>query len=128
MSVVHGRIVLNMAERLARAKGRFVRLQTYLKNGTGKLNGYVSLEDSEQSKLLGFKNILSQLMTQYGTVHEEILSLLETDKIEAEVINHMKTLELTYQVLAQAELKLEQLKHSQYVYTASLPTRLPIRG
>ncbi len=67
-------------------------------------------------------------MTQYGTVHEEILSLLETDKIEAEVINHMKSLEPTYQVLAQAELKLEQLKHSQYVYTASLPTRLPSGG
>ena len=70
--MAHGRIVLNMAERLARAKGRYVGLQTYLKNVTGELNGYVSSED----------------MTQYGTVHEEILSLLETNKIEVEVINH----------------------------------------
>ena len=33
----------------------------------------------------------------------------------------MKSLELTYQVLAQAELKLEQFKHSEYSNTASLP-------
>ena len=46
--------------------------------------------------------------------------------IEAKVINHIKSLEPTYQVLAQAELKLEQFKHSQYINTASLPSRLSL--
>ena len=54
-------------------------------------------------------------------MHEEILSLAEPEEIGAEVINHMKSLEPTYQVLAQAKLKLEQFKHSEYGNTASLP-------
>ena len=54
-------------------------------------------------------------------MHEEILSLVKPEEIGEEVINHMKSLEPTYQVLAQAELKLEQFKHSEYSNTASLP-------
>ena len=89
-----------MTERLARAKGRYLGLQTYLKNVTGELHGHVSSEGNEQSKLLGFKNTLTQLITPYNTVHEEILSLVKPEEIGAEVINHMKSLEPTYQVLA----------------------------
>ena len=54
-------------------------------------------------------------------MHEEILSLVKPEEIGEEVINHMKSIEPTYQVLAQAELKLEQFKHSEYSNTASLP-------
>ena len=111
-----------MTERLARAKGRYLGLQTYLKNVTGGLHGHVSSEGNEQAKLLGFKNTLTQLITPYNTVHEEILSLVKPEEIEGEVVNHMKSLEPTYQVLAQAELKLKQFKHSQYSNTASLPS------
>ena len=100
------RIVFNMTEKLTRIKGRYLGLQTYLKNVTGELHGYVSSEGNEQSKLLGFKNTLTQLITQYGTVHEEILSLVKPEEIGTETINHMKSLEPAYQVLAQAELKL----------------------
>lgn len=61
-------------------------------------------------------------------MHEEILSLVKPEEIEAEVINHMKSLEPTYQVLAQAELKLEQFKHSQHINTASLQFGLSLGG
>ena len=117
-----------MAEKLTRTKGRYLGLQTYLKNVTGELHGYVSSEGNEQSKLLGFKNTLTQLITQYGTVHEELLSLVKPEEIGTEVINHMKSLEPTYQVLAQAELKLEQFKHSQHSSTASLQSGLSLGG
>ena len=117
-----------MTEKLTRTKGRYLGLQTYLKNVTGELHGYVSSEGNEQSKLLGFKNTLTQLITQYGTVHEEILSLVKPEEIGTEVINHMKSLEPTYQVLAQAELKLEQFKHSQNSSTASLQSGLSLGG
>ena len=76
----------------------------------------------------GLKNTLTQLITQYGTVHEEILSLVKPEEIGMEVINHMKSLEPTYQVLAQAELKLEQFKHSQHSSTASLQSGLSLGG
>ena len=59
-------------------------------------------------------------------MHEEILSVVKPEDLEAEVINHMKSLEPTYQVLAQTELKLEQFKHSQYINTASLPSGLSL--
>ena len=61
-------------------------------------------------------------------MHEEILSLVKSEEIGTEVINHMKSLEPTYQVLAQAELKLEQFKHSQHSSTASLQSRLSFGG
>ena len=107
-----------MTEKLTRNKGRYLGLQTYLKNVTGELHGYVSSEGNEQSKLLGFKN----------SVHEEILSLVKPEEIGTEVINNMKSLEPTYQVLAQAELKLEQFKHSQYSNTASLESGFSLGG
>ena len=70
-----------MTERLARAKGRYLGLQTYLKNLTGELHGHVSSKGNEQSKLLGFKNTLTQLITPYNTVHEEIYPLLSRRKL-----------------------------------------------
>ena len=70
-----------MVEKLTRTKGRYLDLQTYLKNVMGELHGYVSSEGNEQSKLLGFKNTLTQFITQYGTVHEEILSLVKPEEI-----------------------------------------------
>ena len=53
-------------------------------------------------------------------MHDEILSLDKPEGIEAEVINHMKSLERTYQV--QAELKLQQFKYSSYSNIANLPS------
>ena len=62
-------------------------------------------------------------------MHEQILSLVvKPEEIGVEVINHMKSLEPTYQVLAQAELKLEQFKHSQHSNTASLQSGLSLGG
>ena len=61
-------------------------------------------------------------------MHEEILSLVKPEEIGTEVINRMKSLEPTYQVLAQAELKLEQFKHSQNSSTASLQSGLSLGG
>ena len=79
-----------MTEKLTRTKGRYLGLQTYLENVTGELHGYVSSEGNEQSKILGFnKDTLTQRITQYGTVHEEILSLVKPEEIGSEVINHM---------------------------------------
>ena len=61
-------------------------------------------------------------------MHEEILSRVKPEEIGTEVINHMKSLEPTYQVLAQSELKLEQFKHSQHNSTASLQSGLSLGG
>ncbi|XP_028403430.1 uncharacterized protein LOC114526129 [Dendronephthya gigantea] len=103
-----------MAENLARAQGRHVGLQTYLKAVTNEVTEYISAGHCEQSKLLGFKKTVLQLIEQYGTVHETILSLLEPDKIGPEVIKHMQSLEQTYQVLAQVDLELEKFQLNQY--------------
>ena len=58
-------------------KGRYLGLETYLKNVTGEIHGYVSSEGNEQSNLLGLRILMTQLITQYGTEHEEFLSLVK---------------------------------------------------
>ncbi|CAB4039804.1 partial, partial [Paramuricea clavata] len=104
-----------MEEKLARAKGRHLGLGAYLKTLLSKLNEYVSSEsgDCEQSKLLGLRNNVASIIEQLATVHNEILSLIDPKDIEPEIIRHMKALEPCHQVLAKADLKLEEIKQGQ---------------
>ncbi|CAB4033226.1 Transposable element Tcb2, partial [Paramuricea clavata] len=104
-----------MEEKLARAKGRHLGLGAYLKTLLSELNEYVSSEsgDCEQSKLLGLRNNVASIIEQLATVHNEILSLIDPKDIEPEIICHMKALEPCHQVLAKADLKLEEIKQGQ---------------
>ncbi|CAB4038851.1 PREDICTED: uncharacterized protein LOC100197852, partial [Paramuricea clavata] len=104
-----------MEENLARAKGRHLGLDAYLKTLLSELNEYVSSEsgDCEQSKLLGLRNNVASIIEQLATVHNEILSLIDPKDIEPEIIRHMKALEPSHQVLAKADLKLEEIKQGQ---------------
>ncbi|CAB4030027.1 integrase core domain, partial, partial [Paramuricea clavata] len=104
-----------MEEKLARAKGRHLGLGAYLKTLLSELNEYVSSEsgDCEQSKLLGLRNNVASIIEQLATVHNEILSLIDPKDIEPEIIRHMKALEPCHQVLAKADLKLEEIKQGQ---------------
>ena len=52
-------------------------------------------------------------MEQLATVHDKILSLIDSKDIEPEIIGHMKALEPSHQVLAKADLKFEKIKQSQ---------------
>ena len=81
-----------MEEKLARAKGRHIGLKSYLNGLLHELNEHVSSEDCEQSKLLGLKNTVLSIVEQLGTVHDEILSLLDPKDIEPAVIEHMNDL------------------------------------
>ena len=104
-----------MEEKLARAKGRHLGLDAYLKTLLSELNEYVSSEsgDCEQSKLLGLRNNVASIIEQLATVHNEILSLIDAKDIEPEIIRHMKALEPSHQVLAKVDLKLEEIKQGQ---------------
>ena len=106
-----------MDEKLARAKG----LNTYLKTLLSELNEYVSSEDGdcEQAKLMGLKSSVAGILEQLTRVHDEILSLIDPKDIEPEIINHMKALEPSHQVLARADLKLEKLKKGQGLSNAN---------
>ena len=69
--------------------------------------------DCEKSKLLGLRNIVTSVMEQLVTVHDEISSLIDSKDIEPEIISHMEALEPSHQVLAKADLKFEKIKQSQ---------------
>jgi hypothetical protein len=71
------------------------------------------------SKLLGLKSTLLKNVEQYSIVHEEILSLTDTESVGTEVISHMKSLEPSYQVLARTDLELEKIKCDQTNSTAT---------
>ena len=102
-----------MTEKLARAKGRHIGLATYLKGLTSELNEYISLGSCEQVKFLGLKSTLLKNVEQYSIVHEEMLSLIDTESVGTEVIIHMKSLEPSYKVLARTDLELEKIKCDQ---------------
>ena len=55
---------------------------------------------------MGLKNTVSGILEQSAIVHNEIINRLEPKDIEAEVVEHMKTLEPSYHALAKADLKL----------------------
>jgi hypothetical protein len=82
-----------MTADLGRVRGRYAGLQTYLKTILSELNEHISSESCEREKLLGFKNSVTAIVEQCATVHNEILSLIKPEEIEAEVVNHMKNLE-----------------------------------
>ena len=119
-----------MVENLARAKGRHLGLSTYLKTLLSELNGYVFSEDGdcEQSKLLGLINSVTSLVEQLATVHNEILSLIDLKDIGPEILNHMKEVEPSHQVLARAELKLEKIKQAQSLSNSSASYSLGAAG
>jgi hypothetical protein len=95
---------------ISRVKGRYEGLQTYLKSILSDLNTYVSPEsDCERDKLLGLKNSVVTIVEQLGTVHTEILNLIELKDIAPEVVEHMRSLEPVHRILATAELVLEKL-------------------
>ena len=48
-----------------------------------------------------------------ATVHDEILSLIDSKDIEPGIISHMKALEPNHQVSAKADLKFEKIRQSQ---------------
>jgi hypothetical protein len=108
-----------MTEKLARAKGRHIGLATYLKSLTSELNEYISSGSCEQVKLLGLKSTLLKNVEQYSIVHEEILSLIDTESVGTEVISHMKSLEPSYRVLARTDVELEKIKCDQTNSTAT---------
>jgi hypothetical protein len=58
-----------MEEILARAKGRHLGIDAYLKTLLSELNEYVSSErgDCEQSKLLGLRNNVASIIEQLPT-------------------------------------------------------------
>ncbi|CAB4013066.1 PREDICTED: uncharacterized protein LOC100197852 [Paramuricea clavata] len=97
-----------MTADLGRVRSRYAGLQTYLKTILSELNEHISSENCEREKLLGFKNSVTAIVEQCASVHNEILSLLKPEEIEAEVVNHMKNLEPVHRVLASTDLKLEQ--------------------
>ena len=94
----------------ARAKGRYTGLKTYLKLTLGDLNSYISSDDCEQIKILGFKATVSGILEQLTVCHNKVISFIDPKEVEAEVIEHMKGIEPSYSILAAADLKIEQLK------------------
>jgi hypothetical protein len=56
---------------------------------------------------LGLKNSVVTIVEQLGTVHTEILNLIELKDIAPEVVEHMRSLEPVHRILATVELELE---------------------
>ena len=94
-----------MATDLSRAKGRLAGLSVYLKTLLQEFSQYVSFEDCEHAKLLGLRNTVSSILEQSAIVHNEVINMLEPQDIEAAVVEHMKTIEPSYHVLAKVDLK-----------------------
>jgi hypothetical protein len=60
-----------------RARGRHAGLLTYLKSILSEVNEYISADDCEQTKLMGYKNIVVKNVEQLDAIHSEILSLID---------------------------------------------------
>lgn len=97
------------------ARGRHTCLLTYLKSILSEVNEYISADNCEQTKLMGYKNIVVKNVEQLDAIHSEILSLIDpTDDMTTEIMGHMKGLEPSYNILAKTDLKLHALAQQQY--------------
>ena len=99
---------------LQRAQGRHAGILAYLKLLLSEVNEFISAEDCEQTKLMGFKNIIVKNVAQLDSIHREILYLLDPKDMPAEIMGHMKGLEPSYNILARVDLKLQELAQQQY--------------
>ncbi len=65
-----------MAENVARVKGRYAGLKTYLKSLLGELNLYVSSDDCD--KTVGVEEHgIAGILEQLAVVYNEIISLID---------------------------------------------------
>ena len=55
---------------------------------------------------MGLRNTVSSILEQSAIVHNEVINMLEPQDIEAAVVEHLKTIERSYHVLAKVDLKL----------------------
>ena len=105
-----------MAE-LVRVKGRYAGLKAYLKSLLSELNSYISSDECDQVKTLGFRSTVAGILDQLAVVHNEIILLIDPKDVEVEVIEHMKSLEPSYAILAAVDLKLQQFKTGSQIQT-----------
>ena len=60
---------------------------------------------------------MAGILDQLAVVHNEIILLIDPKDVEVEVIEHMKSLEPSYAILAAVDLKLQQLKTGSQIQT-----------
>ena len=88
-----------MSANLDRKRCRQAGLRVYLKSILGEINSCVLDDGSEQAKLVDFKASVLTVVEQLTAIHEKILALINPAEIEKEVLEHMKLLQPSYEIL-----------------------------
>jgi len=95
-----------------RKKARRNGLRIYLKEVIGEINEVLMDESVLEAKIRGFKSSLRNVVDQLLAVDDEVLNILEPDEVENDVIESMKILEPSNEVMAKLDLKLEGMRIS----------------
>ena len=94
---------------LLKKKARREGLRKIFKTTFDEATSYLSEDENDKAKLIGFKKTLQSLVGQLSISDDDILKSLDSEEVEADVIESMQIVNPVNELEANIDLKIEEL-------------------